>query len=53
MYPGQVVTCIHDSCDNKHCPNIPSTVCVSKSCGEFLTHFYIATRDYVTDLCSK
>ena len=41
MYPRQTVTCIHDSCDSKHCPNIHNIVCVLKSCRECLTHFII------------
>ena len=50
---GQAVTCFHDPCNHKYCPNIPNTVCVSKSCGECSAHFYNTTGDDVTDLCSK
>ena len=31
----------HTIMTSKHCPNIPNTVNVSKSCGEFLTYFII------------
>ena len=53
MYPGQTVTCIHDLCDSKHCPNISNIVCVLKSCRECLTYFYNTTADDVTDMCNK
>ena len=51
--PEQTVTCLNNPCDYKHCPNIPNTVCVSKSCRVCSAHFYNTTGDDVTDMCSK